>query len=276
MSEVLLRRLIGALVLLFGVFVLSLLLPPPSGPKPAEPGMQRVELSVDDRIPDLNATDRIGASQPMSIEGDPDVAAPAAAVAEIGRQPDAEKPRLKLDTRLASDRDDAAPPAETPPTPAKPASKPQLKSEVQLDKPVQALKAPAKPESQSSSTASPKPNARRSPETMAESPLNSPPSNGAKPAAKPEPKAALAKPPAGGTGQWLVQAGSYADIANAREVEAKLKLIGLTATLSLVESPGGVRYRVRSGPYLTRDAADGARQRMQQNGIAATIVADGR
>ena len=76
-------------------------------------------------------------------------------------------------------------------------------------------------------------------------------------------KAVEAKPAVDASGQWVVQLGAYKEAGNVRVLLAKLKGIGVPAYTEKMESPQGMRTRVRAGPFATREAAEKARARLK-------------
>lgn len=76
----------------------------------------------------------------------------------------------------------------------------------------------------------------------------------------PLPTAARATPSAAIplAGVWWVQIGSYADIGNAREVEARVAALGQPTVMAPIEAAGTTLYRVRAGPYATETRAQEA------------------
>lgn len=80
------------------------------------------------------------------------------------------------------------------------------------------------------------------------------------PTASPRPTPAAtptAVPAAPGAGRWWVQIGSYSNIDNARQVEARMRALGEPVVVAPIEAAGGILYRVRCGPYA--DEAIGAK-----------------
>jgi len=55
--------------------------------------------------------------------------------------------------------------------------------------------------------------------------------------------------------RWVVQVGSFSSADNAENVVAKLRLQGMSAYQETVTSTGSEIFRVRVGPFLTRDDA---------------------
>jgi cell division protein FtsN len=111
------------------------------------------------------------------------------------------------------------------------------------------------------------------------------PANTATPAAAPAPapadttarggNAPAAAPVAAATeaaGQFLVQVGAYARTDDAEQQRAKLAIAGLTARVSERDQSGKVVYRVRLGPYVSRDEADAAREQAVAAGYAEATV----
>lgn len=85
------------------------------------------------------------------------------------------------------------------------------------------------------------------------------------PASKPaEPAPAVAAPTvaapaASASGRYLVNIGSYANVANAAQLESRLRAAGLAVRSDTVMLDGKSVRRLRLGPYATRAQADNAR-----------------
>ncbi|WP_169729218.1 SPOR domain-containing protein [Solimonas soli] len=94
----------------------------------------------------------------------------------------------------------------------------------------------------------------------------------AKPADKPATAARASDKPE--TGAWSVQVGGFSDIARARAVQDKLKALGQSSFISPLDTARGTLYRVRAGPYATREAAQAAQGRLKGGGYPeARVVA---
>lgn len=145
--------------------------------------------------------------------------------------------------------DPAAVPAKTEaagPEPAKPAAKPDPSRP-------EPTKVAAKPE-----------DARKSTEARPES---------AKAGDKSAAEKSADKPPAAAKGgKFAVQVAAPASEAAARELQDKLKKQGYAAFLEKVETKEGARWRVRAGPYATREDAEAARARLKGAGMAGNLV----
>jgi cell division protein FtsN len=71
---------------------------------------------------------------------------------------------------------------------------------------------------------------------------------------------------------YFVQAGAFTRPEDAEQQRARLGLIGQTAKVSEREQAGRTVYRVRVGPFSTRDEADGLQSKLQEQTIEAQIV----
>jgi len=70
-----------------------------------------------------------------------------------------------------------------------------------------------------------------------------------------------------------VQAAAPASEGAAKGLAERLKKAGHASYMEKVETKEGTRYRVRLGPYASRDEADGVRSRLKTQGITADVVA---
>lgn len=72
---------------------------------------------------------------------------------------------------------------------------------------------------------------------------------------------------------YFLQAGSFANPADADNLKAKLALVGLEAAVEPTPLPDkGTWYRVRLGPYAAVEEINKARALLAQNGIEASLV----
>jgi DedD protein len=90
------------------------------------------------------------------------------------------------------------------------------------------------------------------------------------------PAAAAGAPAAGAAARTsariYVQAAALAKESTARELSEKLNRSGLTSFIERTERNGNTRYRVRLGPFATRDEAERTRARLQALGVNSNIV----
>lgn len=93
-----------------------------------------------------------------------------------------------------------------------------------------------------------------------------------KPAVPPTVKvpAGEAKPSKG----WVVQVGIFANAGNATRLSERLKQQGHAVLLDSISQNNEKRTRLRVGPFADKDAAQQAREKIQQQaGVAGAIVA---
>jgi DedD protein len=126
-----------------------------------------------------------------------------------------------------------------------------------------------------------RPEAPRSPEPVkkAEPAKKLEPAKKAEPAkktdaARPQPKETkheVAKPssmaPIEAQG-YVVQLGAFSSQANAKQLYEKVRAARLPAYMEPVPAGGGAKTRVRAGPFSSEDAADKARHKLLQSGLA--------
>jgi len=71
---------------------------------------------------------------------------------------------------------------------------------------------------------------------------------------------------------YFVQVGAYTRIEEADQQRAKLALIGYSAKVTEREQAGRTVFRVRVGPYESREEADGVQGRLNESSIEARLV----
>jgi len=176
-------------------------------------------------------------------------------------------------------------PVEKPvePVPVKPVAEPESKPEakpvlVPNTKVLEVIKdkAPAKPA-----------------EKIAEKPPAKPEKAPEKPAAKPEKPAekpatknddakraaailagqAAETKPAAKSGEFLVLIGAFSNEANVKTLKAKLGEQGIKTFSEALDTPQGKKTRLRAGPFLSREAALKAQEKMQRIGVAGVVAA---
>jgi cell division protein FtsN len=91
-------------------------------------------------------------------------------------------------------------------------------------------------------------------------------------AGAPTPPAVPPAKPAADPFIYFVQAGAYTRPEDAEQQKAKLAMLGQEAKVSEREQAGRTVYRVRVGPFPTRDVADDLQGRLQQQSIESQIV----
>ena len=77
----------------------------------------------------------------------------------------------------------------------------------------------------------------------------------------------------GGDDKYYVQAAALRSERAASDLAAKLKKAGLPSFTERVQASDGTRWRVRAGPYATRQEAERARARLRELGTGADLIA---
>lgn len=220
MDDTLKRRLLGAAILLATAFILAALLPEPKLQAPGDEDIKVV--NVDLQAP--AATPAVIRPTPVEVI-DPTVAAPDSD-SDYSSNEAAAPEIAETDDPVASGEPPVATPAPTVPPTARPTARPTT-----IATPTARPTLAPTPKPTQAPTATPKP-------TLA-------------------PTAPVAAAPAAAAqgDRWWVQIGSYSNITNAREGETRLKALGIPVFIAPIDSPNGILYRVRGGPYA--DKANG-------------------
>lgn len=71
---------------------------------------------------------------------------------------------------------------------------------------------------------------------------------------------------------YFVQVGAFTRAEDAEQQRARLAMLGYAAKVTEREQSGRTVFRVRAGPYDSRDEADGAQVRLQEAGVEARLV----
>jgi len=82
-----------------------------------------------------------------------------------------------------------------------------------------------------------------------------------------------AAPERAAAGRFFVQAAALRNEQAARELTARLKKAGLPSFTERVQASDGARWRVRVGPYASRQEAELARARLRELGTGADLIA---
>lgn len=72
---------------------------------------------------------------------------------------------------------------------------------------------------------------------------------------------------------FVVPLGAFANRDNVKQLEARLSKAGVKYFTETVTTSGGEQTRVRAGPFPTKDAAEGARERLKTLGLSPGAVA---
>ncbi|GMQ77088.1 MAG: hypothetical protein BMS9Abin01_2399 [Gammaproteobacteria bacterium] len=72
---------------------------------------------------------------------------------------------------------------------------------------------------------------------------------------------------------YVLQAGSFRELAQADRLKAELTLIGMPAQIQTVSIEGGTKWhRVRVGPFTNLQALNKARAELQSNGLKVMVL----
>jgi len=71
----------------------------------------------------------------------------------------------------------------------------------------------------------------------------------------------------------VVQIGAFADANGVREVRAKVEKLGLRTYTQSIDTDSGKRIRVRLGPFVSREEADQAADKVKAAGLPAAVLA---
>lgn len=218
---------------------------------------------------------------PADTTAKPPAGAPPASASSAGASDATGAARPKYDTSLTPK--DASPGASGGSTPAASAAAPAAAS----TPPTPA--APAAPAASPSAATSTTDGAKGGGATTTRPPPASTPSGptpaaaASGPAAGPASGSAPSAPAKGapsapatakGDGAYAVQLAAFSDDKGANALAGRLKRAGYTAYTEPVKSAKGTLYRVRVGPYASKDAATAARDKLKgegQDGIVAPV-----
>lgn len=288
MDEVIKRRLVGAAALIGLAFLVSLLLPKAGPRSDGDAATQVVTIPLDG-----SAVVEEQAPADAEVKPETEVAASPLPAYQPRLREEVMSPEAELvetppdELEIQSPGDDDAPPADVgsgmPEPEVAELPPPEIINEPAKPEPAAPKPAVATPKPEAAAPAKPAPKPAEKPEVAAAKPAPVKPQPApakpvpAKPEVAPKPPAAAPAPAAKPGERWFVQAGAYADIAKARQVEAQIRAMGQTVMLSPTETAsGGTLYRVRSGPYTSREAADAARAKIAQAKINASLHKESR
>lgn len=73
-------------------------------------------------------------------------------------------------------------------------------------------------------------------------------------------------------GSYVVQLGAFAESANVRRVEERVKKLGYPVYSEVMRSEGGGKTRVRAGPFSSREDAQAARDKLAHAGLTGIVA----
>jgi DedD protein len=74
------------------------------------------------------------------------------------------------------------------------------------------------------------------------------------------------------SGRWFVQAAALSSESAARQLSERLTKAGLAPFVERTDAAGSTLYRVRLGPYASRDAAVKVRRHLHAMGVGSNVV----
>ncbi len=78
--------------------------------------------------------------------------------------------------------------------------------------------------------------------------------------------------PAVANGQFVILIGAFSNPANVKQLQSKIGELGIKVYTEPLDSPGGVKTRVRAGPFANRDAAEKALEKMKRIGVNGVVA----
>jgi len=127
------------------------------------------------------------------------------------------------------------------------------------------------PTEPASATTAPHAPVRGGAEPVDEPPAAAPSAPAGKP--PPAPGASAGAPPAGSeAGHWFVQAAALSSESAARQLSERLSKAGMSPFVERTGTGRSVLYRVRLGPYASRDLAVKARRHLRSLGVGSNVV----
>jgi len=246
------RRLVGAVAFVtFAAIVLPMVMdqaPPPPSP------------DVQIRIPGQDQT--VFNPQALNAPAAPAKSAPAVPKAEVAVPP----------VVAVTPEAPAAPPAQPAPAAKVPE---KVVAEKPVEKPVEkpAEKAPAKPTDKAAEKlAAEKAAAEKAAAEKAKADAEAKRAAALLGGGKSEAKVPAAAGAAAG-GQHVILIGAFANQGNVKVLQSKLSEIGVKTYTEPLESPQGLKTRVRAGPFPSKDAADKALEKMKKIGVSGIVSA---
>lgn len=87
-----------------------------------------------------------------------------------------------------------------------------------------------------------------------------------------EPKSAVTVAGPAQASTYTVQIGVFSDAANVKQLEEKLKALGLKPGIEKLQTPQGEKLRLRAGPFATRALAEKALVDIKAIGLSGMII----
>jgi len=75
-------------------------------------------------------------------------------------------------------------------------------------------------------------------------------------------------------GNFSIQVGVYSEVANVKQLQAKLKQTGFSSHTQKITTPKGEKIRLRAGSFVTRQEANAAITKLQKIGLSGMVVSN--
>ena len=75
-------------------------------------------------------------------------------------------------------------------------------------------------------------------------------------------------------GNFSIQVGVYSEVANVKQLQAKLKQTGFSSHTQKITTPKGEKIRLRAGSFATRQEANAAIPKLQKIGLSGMVVSN--
>ena len=75
-------------------------------------------------------------------------------------------------------------------------------------------------------------------------------------------------------GNFSIQVGVYSEVANVKQLQAKLKQTGFSSHTQKITTPKGEKIRLRAGSFTTRQEANAAIPKLQKIGLSGMVISN--
>ena len=75
-------------------------------------------------------------------------------------------------------------------------------------------------------------------------------------------------------GNFSIQVGVYSEVANVKQLQAKLKQTGFSSHTQKITTPKGEKIRLRAGSFATRQEANAAIPKLQKIGLSGMVISN--
>jgi DedD protein len=83
-----------------------------------------------------------------------------------------------------------------------------------------------------------------------------------------------AKPSSTGSDSFTIQVGVFSDVANVKQLQVRLKEVGLDSRTENITTPKGEKMRLRAGHFSSRQEAAYALTKLQEAGLTGMVISN--